>query len=72
MAVLPSAKSQVLAVVRPPINAVRRAAKPTATFVNDAVMPTLNGPVSAPTWYSSQPMEGGLAQASPSMSVPLA
>ncbi len=35
-------------------------------------MATVKGPLTAPAWYSSQPMDGGLAQASPSMSVPLA
>ena len=39
---------QELAVVRPSINAVSCTVKPLATFVNDAVMPTLNGPVTAP------------------------
>jgi len=33
-------------------------------------MLTLKGPVSAAAWFSSQPMDGGLAQASPSISVP--
>src|ERR1041384_3244490 len=69
---MPSPKSQELDPVRPSINAVSCTLKPISTFVNDASMPTPNGPVSAPEWYSSQPMEGGLAQASPSMSFPFA
>ena len=32
---------------------------------------TLNIPVTDLGWYSSQPMDGGVAQASPSRSVPL-
>src|SRR4030095_4263001 len=70
VAVMPSPKSQTLAVVRPPISAVNPIGRPAITLVKGAAMPTLNRPVRAPTRYSSQPMEGGLAQGSPSMSVP--
>ena len=72
MAVLPSPKTQELAVVRPSIKAASCTVKPINTLVYDAAMPTRNGPDTAPAWYSSHPIEGGLAQASPSMSVPLA
>ena len=54
------------------MNAVKPTGKPVATFVKVAVRLTVKGPVTAPAWYSSQPMDGGFAQASPSMSVPLA
>src|SRR5436190_19437627 len=58
--------------LRPSIVPVNCTVKPANTCVNDATMATLKSPVSAPAWYSSQPMEGGLAQASPSISVPVA
>jgi hypothetical protein len=61
----------MLKVVRPSIHAVKSTGNPTATFVYADTMLTLNAPVTAPAWYSSQPMEGGVPQASPSMSVPL-
>jgi hypothetical protein len=54
------------------MTAVNGTCESTATFVTAATMLTLKGPVTAPALYSSQPMEGGLAQSSPSMSVPVA
>ena len=63
--------AQELAVTRPSIKAVNCSVKPTVTLVDAAPMATAKAPVTAPAWYSSQPMEGGLAQDSPSMSVPV-
>src|SRR5258708_3170385 len=69
---MPSPKSHEVAVARPSTMAVSCTARPMVALVKVAAMPPLNGPVSAPAGYSSQPMESGLAPASPARSVGVA
>ena len=72
LSTVPSPKSHTLLVVRPPISARNRMGKPTATFVGATHALTLSAPVMEPAVTSSQPIEGGVRHASPSMSVPVA
>src|SRR5437660_5751629 len=50
--------------------ATKSRSNPVATFVYGVSIAALSKPVSVPEKYSSQPIEGGLAQGSPSMSRP--
>src|SRR5579883_2091856 len=67
---VPSPNSHRAADGRPETCPIRSRATPLATLVTGATIATLNAPVTKPLWYSSQPIEGGLSQVSPSRSEP--